>query len=437
VRTTADDPATTAPEVCLDSRPELWLWRLVAASLLILPLTVIPGKDTLRLAKQLCLTAEGLICGAYLSIALTVGSLRLPPKGTWRSVERFLPFAIVLWTGITAVLSTNRGLSFRTVIWVCCAVAIYTATALTAGRNTERSLWLLLTPALINGILAILQAFDIWNPFRFPPNTSARDRTTALLGNPDDVASYLVIPALAALTMSYVTRGRQRWSYFACSTLLIIALMVSQAMTAMIALAVGVIALFSFAGKKARIILFAAAVVAAVTITAYAPIRIRVNAIRVSLITGDVDSALTSRVSAILTATNMFLEHPLVGVGPGAFGFNYFDYKLASDARFGSRFASFNAVNFGEVHNDHLQVLATTGAPGYALMLASFLAIARRSFSRNRNSESVCENFVRSFAFPFSATVFVLAIGQFPLELGAPLSVILTFAAICVAWSPR
>ncbi len=428
--------AQTTLTVAIDQ----WLWRFLAAGMVILPLVLVPGKDGFRLPKELYLIGEGLLAGAYLTSAVIAGRIQMPPTKVWRS-EHVLTVMILLWTAATAVVSSNHDRSFHTVIWVTSATAIFVSTVITAPRRNEGVLWLILIPAAINSVLALSQALNIWNPFVLPADIStrltARLKAIALLGNPDNVGSYIVMPALASLTMSHITRGLTRWTYFIVSCLMIAALIACQLITATVALFSGIVVLIMLVpARRARRILFATILVAGIAVISYTPFRQRITGLTKALVMGNLDTASSSRLPAFLVATEMFLRHPFAGVGPGTFGFNYFDYKIASDAKYGSLTLDHVEI-FRDVHNDHLQILATTGAPGYVLMLSCFFLIGRRSFWRIDSASPRRARFVHLFALPFVVCIAVLALGQFPLELGASLSVALTLAAFCVAWLPQ
>jgi O-antigen ligase len=93
-------------------------------------------------------------------------------------------------------------------------------------------------------------------------------------------------------------------------------------------------------------------------------------------------------------------------------------------------------MNFGETHNDHLQVAAETGLPGYALLAAAiaYLAIPARRGRDNvtpRTPEQAVGHAIRA---PLAATFFVIAIAQFPLQLATPRLMFLTLGAIAISW---
>jgi O-antigen ligase len=91
--------------------------------------------------------------------------------------------------------------------------------------------------------------------------------------------------------------------------------------------------------------------------------------------------------------------------------------------------------NFGEAHNDHLQVLAGTGLVGYGFMLAAIALLASRSFIRRADDDDERARFARLASLPLAIGFSVSALAQFPLELAAALTAYLFYSALCVAWS--
>jgi len=101
-------------------------------------------------------------------------------------------------------------------------------------------------------------------------------------------------------------------------------------------------------------------------------------------------------------------------------------------------------VNFGEVHNDHLQILAETGLPGYGLLLASVLTILglenvfRTQTRKNRNEPELLKHALgRNLRLPIVVVFMLLALAQFPLQIAAPRFVFLTLGALSVGWDDQ
>ena len=126
----------------------------------------------------------------------------------------------------------------------------------------------------------------------------------------------------------------------------------------------------------------------------------------------------------------MFTDHPLTGVGPGAFAWHYYDYKIRAEQRVPSlRLAYHRGSNAGEAHNDHLQVLAEGGVLGYAAFAAVMIALGSLSFRAPKTA-----TFARRLALPLAIYWVVLSLAQFPLETTVVRSLLVHLAALCVAW---
>src|SRR5712692_5624931 len=99
----------------------------------------------------------------------------------------------------------------------------------------------------------------------------------------------------------------------------------------------------------------------------------------------------------------MFKEHPAVGIGPGCFGYWYMPYKMMTLASHPDFLQS--TENVHDVHSDHLQVLAVSGVPGYAIFLAGFWLFGRVSFAARKRPDERAE-FAHQYALPAAVAFF-------------------------------
>jgi O-antigen ligase len=148
---------------------------------------------------------------------------------------------------------------------------------------------------------------------------------------------------------------------------------------------------------------------------------------------GQLPEITSFRVVPAATALQMFRERPLAGVGPGTFSATYMTEKLKADEAYPQWLRPRNTL-FAQVHNDHLQVLAETGLPGYLLFIGALALLGAITF-RAPPSDDPRRRFARLFAFPAAMTFGVLALAQFPLQLTAPMVADLHLAALCFAWT--
>jgi O-antigen ligase len=418
-----DEPSSPAESV---------LWLLLQATLIVIALVSSHGRDVYRLPKLLIFEAAAMLLFA----ACAVVSLLMPRRGILQRLARHrwevgIALGAVLWTAITMLTSTQRTLSMETLLWVTCCCAFFLAATALAEPRPLGVVAVALVPALINAVVAILQQREIWNPFRFPDEIPARLRITGYLGNPNDLAGYILLPCLAAIVLSIVHRGAARIIYAAAALIMMAGMAATETLTALIALGVALFTLILLLPRRRSMRAAAAGAMAlGLIIALQLPVAARVRDKVSDVLAGRLGVATSGRLQGFVAAWKMFADHPLLGVGPGCFGYWFLPYNIASSGE-NPEFMVMSA-KFGDVHNDHLQLLATTGLPGYALLLA---ALWRLGMHTAGSQDDRRQRFVRLFAAPAAVGIATLTLGQFPLELAAPTSSILYFAALMVAWS--
>jgi O-antigen ligase len=425
------------------------LWRVAVLGLIFTILLVLPGgRDMFRAPKDAAFRAVGILLMGIAAYGFLVGDVR--SKLNWRDPATVISAAILFWVTIATVGSTNFIYSVETLVTVICGIAFFGVVVSTARFHRIGAIAFIALPALINVGLVLLQESKIWNPFRLHSIifTNPHLATTGLLGNPNDVGMLLAISTLAAVAAAVVMYGQERlvWSVVAAG--LFLGLLVSQTMTALVALCAALATMYARKSPR-RAAIMAVPVLIAVTLAvlAYQPMRYRVGAMIYRAKQGNYDLLLTRRLGAFLAASEMTSEHPVKGVGPGTFGWHYFDYKLRVDQEypgmvFKPKFARDWTYNFAEVHNDHLEILAETGIPGYLLFLAALFILAAGSFvKRDLTSHTFTRrrklryDFGRVISLPLAVLIFLLSLGQFPLQLAATTMAILFLGAIAYSWS--
>ncbi|HYO76581.1 MAG TPA: O-antigen ligase family protein [Thermoanaerobaculia bacterium] len=414
------------------------LWLLIAGAALIIPLVVAPTHlDAFRFPKQKTYEAFAIVVAAWLAIAfLFRGREFFEPLRKHRKVL-LLTLGVVAWTALTTLTSTNRTLSVQSLVWVTACGVIFVATLLTVEQRGGRLLlWLLFVPATANALLAIVQRARIYNPMVFDERIPDRIRTTALIGNPNDVGTYLLFPVVAAMALALASRSKWlRVAMWAVAAVLTCGILVTVTITAIGALGAATVALLLTRSRRSIVPLVIVAAISAASVAAYAPLRGRVTAIASNIRQGNLIEATSLRLPAYLAAWEMFVDRPLLGKGPGTYSWWYLPYKMELNER-NPRFYTV-AVNFGETHNDHLQTLAVAGAPGYALFLGGAILLASISFRRRDEREERNENreFARLLGLPLAVGFLVVTLAQFPLELASATRVLLHLAAVCRVWS--
>jgi O-antigen ligase len=269
----------------------------------------------------------------------------------------------------------------------------------------------------------------------FEPGTAGRAMRNGLLGNPNYVGVYLAAPLLFAATQALYGRSR-RSLYAAVAAVIGAAVLVTLTLTAIgslaIAFAVLVVRWNRRRGLAVLVFVVAAAVIAG---AAYRPMRWRIQFMVGAVQDGRWGRVVSGRLFPFYTALQMFEDHPLTGVGPGCFKFHYMPYAIeASDHQ--PRVAALSGtqrVNFGETHNDHLQVLAEVGAPGYLLLIALVIFVARGSRGRMPDDDPRAR-LVHALALPLVILLLAVMMAQFALQLAASAIAFTVICGACVAW---
>ncbi|HVG24174.1 MAG TPA: O-antigen ligase family protein, partial [Thermoanaerobaculia bacterium] len=187
--------------------------------------------------------------------------------------------------------------------------------------------------------------------------------------------------------------------------------------------------------KRAVAVIVAIVVLIAVGVALQVPALMRVVEIPQLARTGGLEVASSGRVAPVLAAMEMLRDHPLTGVGPGAFKSHYMTYKLRVMEKNAHLLRGTSGMMFGEAHNDHVQLAAEFGAPGYLLFLALIVALLQTV--RRSDGAGVRHDFTRALALPLAVTFVVLAIAQFPLHVAVTRHLLVTFAGLLAGWSAK
>jgi O-antigen ligase len=412
---------------------------LLGAGIVLIPILYTGGAlDAFRLPKEMIFRTEAI------ALALTGVFAATAPRASWREAlaalprrEWFLLGAIAIWSIVTTVTSTNRPLSEASLVTVACALVIYIATRLVAPRLRLAVLFVVFAGAFANAVVVTLQERGIWNPFVFPPDVVGHVQSVGLLGNPNDVGTLLAGPAIVALIAAVTLKGWQRVLFGASAAILFTGIAMSQTRTAMIAFVAGtVVAMLLRPWRQAIAVAVLLLVFAGVALRPSTGIGAHFSQLVAAARQRDYPVLFSERVVPFLSAVEMIRADPITGVGPGCFKFHFMLTRLALESRYPPAWTRGWPMNFGETHNDHLQVAAETGLPGYALFLAAMALLAIPARRRDGASErQTAEQTVgRAIRTPLAATFFVIALAQFPLQIAAPRLMYLTLGALAISW---
>jgi O-antigen ligase len=416
---------------------------VLGAAIIIIPNAYMGGAvDTFRLPKEMLFRAAGILLLAIGAFAATAHRARWRETlATISSVEWIVIFAAVVWTAVTTLTSTNRLLSEQSLITTVATAALYVATRLVAPRLPLGALAVVLAAACGNAVVVILQELHVWNPFVFPREIEGHMQSVGLLGNPNDVGTFLVAPALAAAAAAVVVPGWRRLMYFGLAALLFAGIVASQTRTAMIAYVAAIIVAALLRPWRQGVVVAAVLLIAAgVALRPSTPFGKHFFELVHAAKTRDYPVLFSERVVPFLSAIEMVREHPANGVGPGCYKYEFMDTRLELDRRYRPEWTRGWPMSFAETHNDHLQVAAETGLPGYAIFLSALLVLAWPSRRKVVTTDGaplpppVRRLFAHAFRAPLAAAFFVAALAQFPLQLAAPRLAFITLAALAVGW---
>ncbi len=423
----------------------LWYWLIavlvLGAGIVLIPIIYTGGAlDAFRLPKEMAFRAEAILLAV---IAVFAGT---SPHANWRNALATLPrrewvllAAMAVWSIVTTLTSLNRPLSAASLVTVAATLVIYIATRLVAGRLRLPALYVVFAGALANAVVVTLQEIGRWNAFVFPPEITGHYRSVGLLGNPNDVGTFLAGPAVVALIGTVVVKGWQRVTFGVIAVVLFMGIAMSQTRTAMIAFVTGIIvAALLRPWRQAMAVAGILIIFGLVSLRPGTGIRGNFDRLLVGARNHDYAILLSERAVPFLSAFEMLRAHPFTGVGPGCFKYFFMTTRMDLEKRYPRDWTRGWPMNFGETHNDHLQVAAETGVPGYLLLLAAGLLLAipgrRRPAGTTLTSEQTLASAARA---PLAATFFVIALAQFPLQLAAPRLMYITLGALAISWDRR
>jgi putative inorganic carbon (HCO3(-)) transporter len=397
----------------------------VAIGVVILPLTVVPGgADAYRLPKELVFRGEAIVLLALLILRLRAASV----PARWRP-ELILAAAIVVWTLVVTATSTNRALSIDSLLTVIAAAVIFIATCVALEVRSLEAVDVLMIGCCVNAAITVLQELAIWNPV---PATEGHYGTVGLMGNANDVGTFLVVPAVAAVVMAVTSIGKRRWIYLGITVLLASGVIASATRTALAAFVGSLLVLAILQTRRAGIVIGVVLLVVGLAVSSPATTIGRgVRELGKAAVERDYQRLFSERLLPFLAAAEMTRDHPLLGVGPGCFRYHFMPYRVALATKYPAGWTHGFPMNWGTVHNDHLQVAAEAGVIGLLLFLVSLGVLAKRSDGDEKTRHAV---FARTLRWPLVTAISVVCLAQFPLELAAPRLMFLTLGAMCVTW---
>jgi O-antigen ligase len=411
--------ARTAPAASARDPLGRRLGAFATAALVLLPPFVlsVAAKEAFRMPKLLASGWLALLAAFFLSWLLReVDRVRLSDLWRATALRGILPLLLVATVSLWTTAHPLHARSAVADLWIAAAALVAWSLAL-GTRRLEGLLRLLLLPAAALGLIGILQFFGVAVlPFESLA-AGSRLAITSLAGNPGDLGAYLVLPVLIAQWV--LARRPAGWRRIAAGLALAVsltALALTQTLAAFAAVVAGSLVFWLLRLPRRRTVpaLAVAAGLAVVLVVAVPPLRQRAVEKVGQALRGDLNAALTGRLDGWNTAVWMLREHPLAGVGQGAYRPEFIPAKIALLDRGVPFFPGQNQVVFANAHNEILEVGADLGIPGL-LALGWALWTLGTALVRGRDGQSLDGD--RALAWGGVIALLVLALAQFPFRI--------------------
>ncbi len=406
--------AAALPESAAGGRVQrLGEWLAIAA-LAVPPFVVVPvALDAFRLPQRML--TEWLALASLVALAWA-GSVRTAVLR--RSAALFASLPLLLVAATSFFTTPHRAHVAEAVPDLAIGVAALVGWSLAIHRErVRRVLDAALVPAAALAAIAVLQLHDLWQPVLFGEQFYyERLGITSLAGNPGDLAALLVLPCLVAQAGLPGARGAARWWRLVVLAVCVYALAGTQTLTSLIAAAAGSVVLWAALLPRRRLLVGAAAVAIAalLLVTLVSPLRERVVRLRPALTSvEELNEALSGRLDGWWVAMRLLRDHPLTGVGFGAYRAEFAPAKLAMLAEGVPFFTGHVNPSFANAHDEYLEVGAELGWPGL-LALGWGIALVLRAAWRTRSRPAA----ERALAWGGIVALALLALAYFPLRLG-------------------
>ena len=403
-----------------------WPEWLAIATLVVPPFVVVPvALDGFRLPQRM--VAEALALASLVAIALGSrrdGSAEAASGWTLRYALRLPVLRAMLPLLLLAAASFVTTAHPAHVADALPDLLIGAATLVgwSIGFDTaalRRLLDAALVPAAALATIGVLQLHHLWQPMGFAEMLAGeRLAVTSLAGNPGDLAAMLVLPCLVAQAGLRGTRGWRFWWRLLALGLCVYALAGTQTLTSLIAAVGGSLVLWAVLLPRRYLLVGAAATAAAVVllVVVVRPLRLRVETLVRSATLGDgINEALSGRLDAWWVAERLLREHPLAGVGFGAYRAEFAAAKLRLQSAGVPFYAGHLNPSFSNAHNEYLEVGADLGWPGL-LALTWGVALVMRAAWRARSRLLPAD---RALCWGGLVALALLALAYFPFRLGA------------------
>jgi O-antigen ligase len=257
--------------------------------------------------------------------------------------------------------------------------------------NIRKLIVLTITTGALVGACAVSQhlGFDpLASLVRYREADSLRTGVYVTLANPEFLGGYLAPLAVASLGVAIASVGRRaRSAALAAAILTFVPALLSGSRGAFLGMAAGAVVLLigilivaPRPSRRARIgwLVAAAAIVALFAAALFSSQRegsIGLLRARLADMADSHSDSVRRRIVFNLVGAEMVANHPVLGIGPGMFGVEFYPALLHlgrdnRDASMGVIARDFNGTVAEHAHNDWLEFWAETGTLGFAAWLA-------------------------------------------------------------------
>jgi putative inorganic carbon (hco3(-)) transporter len=312
----------------------------------------------------------------FLAALFFSGALSREPDVVRSTIDLYLTEGLLLYLLVTNAVRTTRTLTM--VVWTLIAAASLLG-ALSAIQELTHSY------ANDYGGFAQVDRLDVGGNFNIAPDTAdtkeLRPRLGGPLGSENRYAQILaVIFPFALLRAFRDPRLGLRLLGAAASVLIASGVVLSFSRGAAVALAATIILMVLLREIRLRHFALAIAALTVVVLVAFPNYLIRlgslekITALSSENTSDEPDSAIVGRQTENLAAWNTFLDHPITGVGPGAY---FHEYSREYANRLGVRYLQSDRRG----HSLYLEMAADLGMLGlgaFVAMMATALALLYR-----------------------------------------------------------
>ncbi len=394
-----------------------------------------PAKDAFRLPKLVLFGALALL--AVLLLANRLSTLpRLEGRRLFAEpvVQALGPLLLAALLGL--VTSAHR--AHVAAGWASFGIGAAALAAFSWGFDAARLRRFMISglgAAVLLSLVAVLQYHGLWEPLKFARGEGeGRLGITSFAGNPGDFGAFWALPLLLSQVL-LLAPGRRRWLGLASLLVGLYAVAISQSLTAIAAVALGSLVLWSMVLPLQRVlqVLAGLAVAGVLLFSLVAPLRHRVLDKIGDLQGGQVNRLLTGRLDGWRAAIWMFRQHPLVGVGHGAYRSEFGRARVALVDEGVVFFRSNDRPVFANAHNEYLEVAAEWGLVGLAALLWALVVVVRLLLAASTSGTDPPGKTDRALAWAGLVALAVLSLSYFPFRV----AMIAYQAVIFFAWMFR